>query len=138
MLPLDLLNELLTLLDDASTYRSLALASRITSRLCLKDEDRAKNRFTMLRKDAMVDCYQLPDYTLHGPFLSYVFTRYGYYVNGECEGPSWEWYSYGFELGGGRFVSTYFHKGQLHGRYRKWSMSGDLVKDVNYVENEIV
>lgn len=115
MLPLDLLNELITLLDDASTYRTFSLASRITSHLCRKDEANAKKRFMMPQKDSDHAWYQLPDATLHGPNLSYLHACYVVYLSGRYEGPYWEWYTHIFKHSGSRCISAYYREGRLHG-----------------------
>lgn len=133
MLPLDLLNELITLLDDASTYHVFALVSRITSKLCSKDVESAKKRFSMVSN--YVDdnyCegmrYQLPDSTLHGPVLSYYHARYVVYLNGKREGPCWEWYGFSKH----RYCRCYFQNGLLHGKYERWDSEGDVLDTMYY------
>lgn len=136
MLPPDLLNELITLLDDASTYRSFALASHITSKLCQKGMIETKKRFTVRQKDGRHTWYSLPNSTRHGPDLSYLFTRYTNYLDDKLEGVFWNWYSHLYTPGGGRFISTYYHKGLRHGTYKRWTTTGILVAERNYVKGE--
>lgn len=130
MLPLDLLNELITLLDDASTYQTFALASLITSQLCRKDEENAKTRFTMPQKNRTDKWYSLPNGTQHGP--EWVSTRYNYavYLNGKHEGPCWEWYV----PGGSRYHFCHWHNGILHGKWEWWEIDGQLRGTLYYVD----
>lgn len=134
MLPQDLFCELLTLLDDASTYRTFALASCITFQLCQKDEPNAKKRFTMLQKDDIHTWYQLPNATQHGPELSYRHTYYVCYLNGKREGVYWEWFSYHFHPGGGRYVLAYYRNDYRHGIFKRWTQTGEIVGDRYYVD----
>lgn len=74
MLPLDLLREMIGLVDDSETYRSFALASAITSKICLEQVEVAKRRFTVkhiIYLNALVDDthinFSLPNGCLHGP-----------------------------------------------------------------------
>lgn len=114
MLSLDLLNELLTLLDDASTYHAIALSSRITSKLCQKNEVDAQKRFTMPQTNLSSKWYSLPNGTRHGPDYDGRYNSYSVYLNGKCEGPYWEWYT------GSRYCSCHYHYGLLHGKYVFW------------------
>lgn len=118
MLPHDLLNELLTLLDDAETYRTFAMSSHITSQLCRKDMVNAKKRFTMFRTDRLDKWYSLPDSTTHGPSWSSFHASYVVYLNGKREGLYWEWN--GSYPTAGAYCTSHYQNGLLHGKYVRW------------------
>lgn len=133
MLPRDLLNELLTLLDDASTYRTFSLASRITSQLCRKNEVDAKKRFTVRHTHLTGKWCSLPNDTPHGPELSYCYLTYIVYLNGKREGPYWEWYANEY-----RYVSSHYINGLLHGCRKMWSTTGEPNEPVYYAKGKRV
>lgn len=118
MLPLDLLNELITLLDDASTYRSFALASRITSQLCRKGTIKAKKTFGILKSNYHGWWYRLPDGTCHGPELNRVHQSYCIYLDGKREGRFEEWYNP--TVIPSRYVTCWYREGTRHGVYTQW------------------
>lgn len=131
MLPLDLLRELITLLDDASTYRTFALASRITSQLCQKNIEAAKKRFTVFQTAWTAKWYQLPNSTLHGPNYDCDYQSYCTYLDGRREGRYDEWYI--FSSDPKYLTCTYVH-GVRHGRYIQWEYDGTLKIDITITQ----
>lgn len=90
MLPLDLLREMISLLDDAETYRSFALASTITSKICLEHVEVAKRRFSVEKMNnfselpSKIRCiyFILPDSSFHGPAIYVQRCSFHTYVDG--------------------------------------------------------
>lgn len=89
MLPLDLIRELVSLLDDSTTFHTFALASKLTSRICDEQMVGAKNKYIVLDNEA----YTLPNGTLHGPKLSCGshLATLSFYVDGKKEGHKTQW-----------------------------------------------
>ena len=75
MLPLDLLNELLGLVDDSSTFYSIALASKVTNRFAENQNSDAVRRY-YVRRDSRENIWTevlflLPNGVMHGPGMPF-------------------------------------------------------------------
>lgn len=138
MLPLDLLNELLTLLDDASTYRAFALSSHITSQLCRKDVEVAKKRFTMFRTAGLsmwtAKWYCLPNAIPHGPNYDQEYQSYCTYLDGRREGRYDEWFTIPSHPGEtfDKYVTCTYVHGVRHGRYVQWYPNRRIKVDIAF------
>lgn len=142
MLTRDLLRELLRLIDDSETFRTVALASRVTSTFCTSMMEDAKDRFTIrrpvmhsLRGEAVPNSgeFLLPDGTNHGPYIN-TASWFGSTVT--CFRSGW-WHStldY-YYRSGARKSRTHFKNGCRCGLDICWLEDGTLEYSYRYPDD---
>lgn len=140
MLPPDLLNELLSLVDDSSTFYALALASKCTMRFAENQNVNAKRRYS-IRRDRLVNglpesSYLLPNNMLHGPILrTAIYKGVIWYtaVMGLIHGIFSEWRK---RVGNRTGMWTYNH-GFLDGLYMYQDEDGTMRRGIHHIMNRI-
>lgn len=126
MLTPDLLNELLSLVDDSSTFYSIALASKITVQLAERQTSIAKRRYSIWKYDELVRISYLPSGVKDGPYMHVMkyYVRVCHWNNGAVHGKFKEWHRHTYARRIWTYVDSF-----IHGPYRLWSDSGHLYEE---------